>query len=99
MASETTFTSKKIDYWTKVTSIIMIVGKFQGGGGGNASQGGISPGSPPLNKSLPHAPLHYICSYWGYGQVFIKIHYEKLWNANFLALLRFISINNIMAEI
>ncbi|MCG8622731.1 MAG: hypothetical protein MJE68_12145, partial [Proteobacteria bacterium] len=42
-ASETTFTSKKIDYWTKVTSIIMIVGKFQGG---------ISPGSPSLNKSL-----------------------------------------------
>ena len=51
MASETTFTSKKIDYWTKVTSIIMIVGKFQGGG--ECQSGGISPGSPPpLNKSL-----------------------------------------------
>ena len=50
MASETTFTSKKIDYWTEVTNIIMIVGKFQGGE--MPVRGGISPGSPPLNKSL-----------------------------------------------
>ena len=44
MASETTFTSKKIDYWTEVTNIIMIVGKFQGGG--------YPLVPPPLNKSL-----------------------------------------------
>ena len=54
MASETTFTSKKIDYWTKVTSIIMIVRKFRGGGGGGECQsgGGYPLVPPPLNKSL-----------------------------------------------
>ena len=53
MASETTFTNKKIDYWTKVTSIIVIVGKFRGGGGGGGMPvRGDIPWFPPLNKSL-----------------------------------------------
>ena len=51
MASETTFTSKKIDYWTKVASIIMIVGKFQGGEM-PVRGGGYPLVPPPLNKSL-----------------------------------------------
>ena len=50
MASETTLTSKKIDYWTKVISIIMIVGKFQGGE--MPVRGDIPWFPPPLNKSL-----------------------------------------------
>ena len=57
MASETTFTSKKIDFWIKVTSIIMIVGNFQEGE--KPVRGGYPLVPPPLNKSLL-----YMCTYY-----------------------------------
>ena len=45
MASETTYKAKKIVLLIKITSIIMVVGKFQGE---KASQGGYPLVPPPL---------------------------------------------------